>query len=43
MSKSDTHGISKAKIDRPVILIHGFLGTPSVGMHFRLLGKVKRV
>jgi 2-succinyl-6-hydroxy-2,4-cyclohexadiene-1-carboxylate synthase len=29
MSKSDSHGISKAKVDRPVILIHGFLGSPS--------------
>jgi 2-succinyl-6-hydroxy-2,4-cyclohexadiene-1-carboxylate synthase len=29
MSKSESHGISKAKVDRPVILIHGFLGSPS--------------
>ncbi len=29
MNKSDIHGISKSKVDRPMILIHGFLGTPS--------------
>jgi len=29
MNKSDIHGISKSKVDRPIILIHGFLGTPS--------------
>ena len=29
MNKSDVHGISKSKVDRPIILIHGFLGTPS--------------
>ena len=28
MSNSDSHSISKTKVDRPVILIHGFLGTP---------------
>ena len=29
MSHSDAQSISKSKVDRPVILIHGFLGTPS--------------
>ena len=29
MSQCDSQLISKSKVDRPIILIHGFLGTPS--------------
>ena len=29
MSQCDSQSISKSKVDRPIILIHGFLGTPS--------------